>query len=152
MFFKIVFSVMLFTSLILADDLETIKNELVAIDAELRPAVIKGDFDTQLKYFAKDAIVLPPFHPLIKGKAELKKYMEQDESLKTVVHVFDGTMTNLWICDQKVFEQGNLSLSLSNKYDDKPKAFNASYFTVWEREENGELLIVYYMWNLDHPL
>ena len=143
---------MLFGSLVFADNLQHIKKELADIDTEVRTALLKGDYDTQLKYYANNAIILPPFYPMVKGKSELKQLVEEDKRQGTVFHAFDGTATDLWTCGKKVYEKGTFSVSLSNKHDNKPKVLNASYFTIWERQDNGELLIVYYMWNLDHPL
>ncbi len=144
--------ILLFCCLALAEDLEQVKKELAAIDAETRLAMLRGDYDTLLKYYAEDAIVMPDFSPMIKGKSALRQQFEEDRRNGTVFHSFEGNVTKLWTCGNKVFQQGVFYVSMSNKYNDRPIALNTSYFTIWERQKDGRLLITYYIWNLDHPL
>lgn len=149
---KIVLAIFLLSVIVHAESLEQIEKELKRIGEEVQDAILKGDLYLQLKYYADDAIIMPDFHPMVKGKRGLKQLLDENRMHGTVYHTFNGNTTKLWTCGKKIFVQGVFSTSISNKYDNKPIAINGSYFTIWERQDDGKLLITHDMWNLDHPI
>lgn len=133
-------------------DIGTLQKELEAIRQDLHTAIRKGDMEAQLKHFSEDALILPNFHPMIRGRAQMRDLMRLDIQNETVWHTYETRCSELWACDGKIFEWGTFSVSQSNKFMRTPIALFGSYLTVWERQGDGRLRMTHTIWNLDHPL
>jgi ketosteroid isomerase-like protein len=58
-------------------DLEAEKQKLLQISHEWSESVATGDLETILSYWADDAIMISPYEPILRGKDEIRKMIEE---------------------------------------------------------------------------
>ena len=78
-----------------------------------------------------------------------KLYMIKTKKIGLKYHSFSGTPEDIWECEKFVYERGKFGMSVSSKDHPKPLAYHGSYFTIWQKENDGSLKIKYVIWNLD---
>jgi|GEM_PF-1676434 len=132
---------------VIGDD-EEIKNKIEKITQIINKAVLENDYDTQLKYFTEDAIIVPPLGPAVKGKKEIKNGFDKNVMDKVVLHSFNAAIEDFWVCGNRVYERGKWAMAQSSKLSNKPKAYYGSYFEIWEVQKDSSVLIDYMIYTL----
>ena len=127
----------------------TLAGKIESMNKIFEKAIMKGDFESLLQYYTDDIIVSPDLEPSVKGKAALKEIYEKNEKRGIKYHSFSGTSEDIWECSDKVYERGTFGLSVSSREHRKPLAYYGTYFTIWQKENDGSLKIKYVIWNLD---
>ena len=147
--FVIIFLLVLF-SFSQAQDLSAEKKQkLDEIEVLLEKAMIDGDYETILKYYDDDVIIMPGFDPAIRGINALNKAYEKNKRKGIKYHSFTGNAEKRWMCGNEIFEMGTFGMAISSKDSSQPKAYYGSYFQIWQEYEDGSLIIKYNIWNLD---
>lgn len=125
-----------------------IKSKIEKITQILNKAVLSGDYETQLKYFTEDAIIAPPIGPVIKGKNAIRDGFDRNAKENVVLHSFNATIEDLWVCGDRVYERGTWAMAQSSNLSKKPKAYYGSYFEIWKVQSDSSLLIDYMIFTL----
>jgi hypothetical protein len=60
-----------------------------------------------------------------------------------------GNSTEMWECENMVYDIGTFGMSLVTKNSRKPVAYYGSYFHVWQKQSDGSYKLKYMMSNLD---
>jgi len=126
------------------------KSTLQEINKVLDKAVLDGDYETILKYYTDDVILMPSFEPAIRGKDALREEYKKNKKAGVKYHAFNGKPEKMWACGNEVFEYGKFGLAVSSKETEYPYAFYGSYFMIWEKQPDSSYLIKYLITNLDH--
>lgn len=126
----------------------SLKAELDSINNILNKAMLSGNFEAMLPYYAEDIIVSPGLNPTVKGKAAVKEGYEKNRKDGVKYHSFSGTTEEIWECEDRIYERGTFGMSFSYKDHPKPIGYYGSYFTIWQRDKDGSLKIKYVIWNL----
>lgn len=129
------------------NDLE-IKSKIDKITQALNKAVLENDYETQLKYFTEEAIIAPPIGSVIRGKNAIKDGFDKNVKENVVLHSFNATIEDLWVCGDRVYERGKWAMAQSSNLYKKPKAYYGSYFEIWKVQKDGSLLIDYIIYTL----
>ena len=112
-------------------------------------AAVAGDYDAQLKYYTDDMIIMADFQPMINSKAALKEIFRQERESGLKYHSITGTIADLWMCGDLVYDRGTFGMAVSRKAESKPRAYHGSYFQIWEKQKDGSFKIKMTIWNLD---
>lgn len=126
----------------------SLKAEIDSINGILDKAMLSGNFEAMLPYYTDDIIVSPGLNPTVKGKAAVKEGYEKNRKEGVKYHSFSGTIEDIWESGDKIYERGTYGMSCSYKDHPKPIAYYGSYFTIWQKEQDGSLKIKYVIWNL----
>src|SRR4030065_1806813 len=126
----------------------SLKAEIDSINNLLDKAMLSGNFEAMLPYYAEDIIVSPGLNPTARGKSAVKEGYEKNRKDGVKYHSFSGTIEDMWESGDKIYERGTYGMSCSYKDHPKPIAYYGSYFTIWQRESDGSLKIKYVIWNL----
>jgi len=145
----VVFLLSLFTFSQAQDLAAEKKQKLEEIGALLEKAMIDGDYDTTLEYYADDVIIMPGFDPAIKGIKALKDAYKKNKRKGIKYHSFTANAEKRWQCGNEIFSMGTFGMAISSKETSQPKAYYGSYFQVWQEYEDGSFKIKYSIWNLD---
>ncbi len=124
--------------------------QLQEIDRILNKAVLNGDYETILKYYTEDIVILANSIPAIKGKEAVRALYEKDRKKGLKFHAFSGKPDKMWSCDDKVYEYGTYGMAVSSYETKHPYGFAGSYFTIWQKQKDGSYLMEFVMTNLDH--
>jgi ketosteroid isomerase-like protein len=126
----------------------SLQEEIDSINNILDKAMLSGNFEAMLPYYAEDIIVSPGLNPTAKGKTAIKESYEKNRKDGVKYHSFSGTTEEIWECGDRVYERGTFGMSFSYKDHPKPIGYYGSYFTIWQRDGDGSLKIKYVIWNL----
>ena len=113
-------------------------------------AMMDDDMDAALSYYTDDAISLPSYEPMIKGKAAIKEhnmksheagYKMNSMTLNTLEVLSDGDLA---------YEIGTYKVNMTipgmpNTMDD-----NGKYLTVWQKQDDGSWKMKVETWNSDN--
>jgi ketosteroid isomerase-like protein len=122
---------------------------LKEIGEQIQKAVLENDYETQLKFYAEDAVCVPSFQHALKGKREIRQaYMEQKKK-GVKFHSFNANIDKIWKCDNEIYEYGTFGFAVSSRETKHPYAFTGSYFTIWEKQSDASYLIKYIISNYD---
>jgi len=123
--------------------------ELDALDATMHQAMIAGDFERILTFYADDAVVLPNNAPKIVGKAAMKASFEAQQKSGVTFGSFASTVERAWECGELVYSVGSYAMSATVPGTPRPVADKGKFFSVYRRSTSGNLQIVYDIWNTD---
>jgi len=126
------------------------KSTLERINSVLDTAILNGDYETLLKYHTDNVILMPNFHPAVRGKKELRELYKKDKKAGIKFHAFNGKPEKIWASGDEVYEYGTYGITVSSNDTEHPYAFYGSYFMIWEKQPDSNFLIKYLITNLDH--
>ena len=135
-------------NLFAGNELEQIKAKIKSMGDEMNKAMVTGDLETSIRYYAKDVIVMPNYKPMLRGRKALMRDMKKDERAGIKIHSFNNTITDIWQCGDLVHEMGTYALSLSTPELPQPIADNGTYFSIWQRHKST-YKVIFFMWNTD---
>ena len=126
-----------------------LKQKIQELNDKMAKAVVDGKPTESLNLYAEDAISLPNYSPILKGKEAIKKHHQEMETSGIKFHSFDLTTMMIKEAGDLIHEIGTYTLSMSipgapERIQDKGK-----YLTIWKKESDGSLKIVTETWNTD---
>ena len=124
--------------------------ELQGIGRILNEAVLNGDYETILKYYTDDVVILANSVTPIRGKKAFREQYEKDRKKGIKFNAFSGKAEKMWGCGDKVYEYGTYGAAVSSNETKHPYGFAGSYFTIWQKQNDGSYLMEFVMTNLDH--
>ena len=133
-------------------DVDSLIKELDELGAKMERAMVEGDFETMLAYYADDTVLLPNWGKKIVGKDAIREKMESDREAGLDFESFTGQTEAAWECGGKVYAVGTYALSVTVPGVERPVADKGKFMSVWRRAEDGTLTIIYDMWNTDVPM
>ena len=91
-----------------------------------------------------------PFYPVIKGKKELKRVFDKARQMGEKIHSMTGNSLDVWGCGDLIYERGTVGFSSSTNEAPHPMAHIGSFFTIWQKQDDGSYKVKYFIWNLDY--
>ncbi len=125
-----------------------LKSELGAMFHKLDAAMLAGDVDAIVTFYADDAYVMPNYAGALDGRAALRAHMEQTFAAGIKFTAFSGKMKKVWESDGMIYAVGSYTLSISMPGMPQPVKDTGKAFTVLRRTKGG-FEIVYDIWNTD---
>ena len=120
-----------------------------SIGDTINKAVLAGDYETILSYFADDIVVDPVFQPPINGKKAYREEVNKIKEAGVKYQSISGTPSDIWECGGMIYERGTFGLSFITNESPKPKAYYGSYFQIWQKQTDGSYKLKYMTSNLD---
>jgi ketosteroid isomerase-like protein len=145
------FVVFLFVSVLNSQcqSVKEIKAKLEKMNAEMVDAMIKGENEKSLTYYADDAVSLPSYQPLLVGIEAIKKSSEAMTSSGVKINSFEVSIEKLIMDGDLIVEIGTYKMSMGMPNMDEPYEDTGKYLTVWEKQKDGSLKIKADTWNSD---
>jgi ketosteroid isomerase-like protein len=131
------------------DDLQAIQIQLDEATRGLREATLKGDGPTMLSYFAEDAISMPNYGPLVRGKEAIRARGQDMEKMGFTFKSTDFRRSDLWTCGNLVYELGTYDMSFCMGDTTKILTDSGKFLTVWAIQPDGNVKIKVETWNAD---
>jgi len=126
-----------------------LKGELQELMAKMDRAMVDGNFEAVLAFYAEDAVVLPNNAPKIVGKAALRQKMEAHRKSGVTFGSFMGTVERAWECGGMVYSVGSYAISAGVPGAARPVGDKGKSLAIFRRAADGKLHIVYDIWNTD---
>jgi uncharacterized protein (TIGR02246 family) len=128
---------------------EEIKAKIEKINKEMAQAMLEGNSEKNLAFYADDAISMPANEKMSEGKEAIKK--ANAEMMKSGVKVtsFEAKTLKVKTCDQMITEIGTYTIGLSIPGMEGTTEDIGKYVTIWKQQPDGSLLIKLEIWNSD---
>jgi ketosteroid isomerase-like protein len=125
--------------------------ELDALGAKINRAMMDGDFEVMLSYYAADAVLMPNGEAMLVGKGAIRARLLENRKAGIVFHSFTGRVEEAWECGGLAYMRGTYALAASAPGLERPVADKGKSLSVLRRTEDGRLLVILDIWNTDVP-
>ena len=142
-------STLLCVSALAAEESTDLKEKIQTLNRKMATAMIEGKAIESLALYAEDAISMPNYSPMLRGKAAIRKHHEEMDAAGFKFHTFDLTTLIVKEAGEVIHEIGTYSLSLTPPGLDQKVHDKGKYITIWKKQPDGSLQIVLDMWNTD---
>jgi len=135
------------------DDSQQLKNKIQQIGNETVQAYLAGDLDLLYSYYTDDAIQMPIYDKMIKGKGAIKQREIEARKAGAKVDTLYHRTLEVGSCGDLVWEIGAYSVTLSLPGMPNPVTDIGKYLTIWQKQGDGTFKIKLEIWNTDiNPL
>ena len=150
------FQIILITFLLLSGismaqikNMPEMKSTIQEMEDKFSEDMIAGDNSKMLDMYADDAISMPSYSPMMKGKEAIKKAMNMDSQSGNKMTEFKLTVTDVMGSGDMIVEVGTYELTMEMKGMDDPINDHGKYINVYEKQDDGSLKIKADTWNSD---
>ncbi|MHC1775139.1 MAG: DUF4440 domain-containing protein [Lentimicrobium sp.] len=126
-----------------------LKTKIEKLNAEMAKAMVSGDMDMNLSFYAADVVSLPNYDKILSGIDALKKSNEEMKKAGWSVTSFKANTISVTSSGNSVTEIGTFEISFAIKGSDQPMKDVGKYLTIWEKQKDGSLKIKTEIWNTD---
>jgi len=128
---------------------DQLKEKIMKINKELSKAMIEGNSQVGLSYYAPDAISMPNNAKMVQGIDAIKKSNEEMMSSGFKVNSFELNTVMVKSVDNMVTEIGNYKMSFTMPGMPSVSQDAGKYLNIWEKQADGSLKIKIEIWNTD---
>ncbi len=139
----------LFTNSFAQDDNSKLKQTIDDLNEKFSKAYMDKDNEMMLSYYAEDAISMPSYTTMMKGKEAIKNGMDMEKNADYKVTNFKLNNTDIITNGDLVCDIGTYEMSMEMPNMDKPYTDKGKYMTVYEKQSDGSLKIKAEIWNSD---
>lgn len=126
-----------------------LKEKIQKIGIETVKAYLDGNLELLYSYYTDDAIQMPIYDTMIKGKEAIRnREMDSRKSGVKVDSLYHRT-TEVWSCDNLIWEIGTYGVSMTIPGMPEPVTDKGKYLTIWEKQADGAIKIKLEIWNTD---
>lgn len=147
--FLAIIVILLASSYAMAQSNEKLKSQIEKINKEMAEAMISGNQEKSMSFYAKDVISLPNYEKMLEGVDAVRKSNEAMKNSGWTVKSFEPVTLKVTGCDKLITEIGTFKISFAMEGMEHPIEDIGKYVTVWEKQADGSLKIKIEMWNSD---
>jgi ketosteroid isomerase-like protein len=134
---------------VIAQDTDEMKSTIQEWNDQFSQAMMNGDNEKMLSFYADDIISMPSYAPMLEGKKALKNAMEMDSNSGKKFTKFNLTSKKLLSEGNLLVDIGTYELTVEMEGMDKPIDDQGKYVTVYEKQNDGSWKIKVDTWNSD---
>jgi ketosteroid isomerase-like protein len=128
---------------------DELRNKIVKINQQMAKAMMEGNAQATVGFYANDAVSLPNYGEMVKGIDAIKKANNEMASsgMKVNSMEFNTVMVNSYgnmVSEIGTYKMNATMPGMANPIDDTGK-----YLTLWEKQPDGSLKIKVETWNTD---
>ncbi len=128
---------------------DELKAKLEKLNTKMGEAMIAGDYEKSLSFYAKDAISLPSYEPMLKGIEEIRKSSEAMSASGYKITAFKTHIKKIKTCGDMIIEIGKYEITMAMAGSTESINDHGKYITIWEKQADGSLKIKIDTWNTD---
>ena len=147
--YLIVFLIFMTTNFIYSQTLDELKMKIQKINNEMAQAMVSGNSEKSLSYYANDAISMPNNAPMVEGIDAIRKSNQEMMQSGMQIKSFEFTTKKVKLCDSMITEIGTYKGSFMMPNMQQPVEDQGKYLTIWEKQADGSLKIKIEIWNAD---
>jgi ketosteroid isomerase-like protein len=139
----------LFAEISAQSDMTKEKQMISDINAELEKYMVSGNYTGALKHYTDDAVSLPSYQQMLKGKKDIEKRSMEDQKSGMKITAFDLETLDVFGSGDLVYEIGTYKITMEMPNMKEPVNDKGKYLTVYQKEDDGSLKIKAETWNTD---
>ncbi len=128
---------------------EALKAEFQKLSDAYAKAMKEGNDDAMLSFYADDAVSLPSYSPMIRGKELIKRSMETMKLSGIRMTEYKLTTLEVSVSGDIACEMGRYEMSFKMKGASNTVSDSGKYVTVYSKTSGEKWKIKYDMWNTD---
>jgi len=128
---------------------DEIRDKIAKINKQMAKAMMEGDAQATLGFYAKDAVSLPNYGEMVKGIDAIKKSNEEMVSSGMKVNSMEFNIVTVTTYGNMVSEIGTYKMNATMPGMASPMDDTGKYLTLWEKQPDGSLKIKVETWNTD---
>jgi ketosteroid isomerase-like protein len=128
---------------------EELREKIVKINQQMGKAMMEGNPQANLGFYAKDAVSLPNYGEMVKGIDAIKKSNDEMVSSGAKVNSVEFNTVTINTYGNMVSEIGTYKMNITMPGIASPVEDNGKYLTLWEKQPDGSLKIKVETWNTD---
>lgn len=132
-------------------DLEGLKKTVDDYNNASTEAMKTGNFEKALPYYADDATEMPPNEAAIKGKENIKAWMEKSAQSGVKITVAKFTSIEINAAGDIGYEIGDYDMTLEVPVMGEVKD-NGKYIAIFKKQQDGSWKVHAETWNSSMPL
>ena len=125
------------------------KQMIEDINKEMEKYMVNGDYKGALKYYTDDAISLPSYQQMLKGKEAIEKQSAEDQQSGMKITSFNMETSDVFGSGNLLYEVGTYTITVKGPQMKEPQNDHGKYLTVFEKGDDGSLKIKAETWNTD---
>ena len=129
------------------DDNGKLKQTIDDLNAKFSKAYIDHDNEFMLAYYTDDAISMPSYSPMMKGKEAIRNGMDMEKNANYKIINFNLKSSDIITNGNLICDIGTYEMTMEMENSDKPFNDNGKYLTVYEKQPDGSLKIKAEIWN-----
>ncbi len=128
---------------------DEIRDKIAKINKQMAKAMMEGNAQATLGFYAKDAVSLPNYGEMVKGIDAIKKSNEEMVSSGMKVNSMEFNIVMVTTYGNMVSEIGTYKMNATMPGMASPMDDTGKYLTLWEKQPDGSLKIKVETWNTD---
>lgn len=132
-----------------AQENQKLREKIQKINNKMADYLVKGDYHAGMAYYTDDAISMPNWSPMIKGKEAMAKENSAMDEMGIKFNHFDFNTMEVMKSGDMVIEIGTYKLSMNMPQMPETMHDHGKYVSVWEIQDDGSLKIKADIWNTD---
>jgi ketosteroid isomerase-like protein len=125
------------------------KEQIGKINDIMKEAMLSGNSESLMMYYAKDAISMPSYEPMLIGIDAIRKSNDMMANSGMKVTAFDPKTLKVNFSGNLVTEVGTYKMSFTIQGMEMPMSDEGKYLTVYEVQDDNSLRILIETWNSD---
>ena len=131
------------------NDMSHMKKDFDKMNDKFGKALINGDYNTIANFYADDAVSLPSYEPIWRGKEAILEGNKKDFESGIKYHSFKGTTTDVFGSGDIVYEIGTYQISFTTPKMTSAMTDYGKYLNVWQKQSDGSWKLKADTWNSD---
>lgn len=125
-----------------------VKQNIEELSNTMEKAMINNDQNILIALYADDAISMPSYSPMVKGKNAIEQMGKKDMEMGTKYKSFDTKTTDFFGDGKYAYQIGTYTINFSTSKMPDIKD-HGKYLTVWEKQGDNTWKIKVETWNSD---
>ncbi len=126
------------------------KQTFQELNNKFNKALLASDLNTLVDFYVDDAVSLPSYAPIMRGKEEIREGNKKDFAQTKYVSL-NSTTTDVFGAGDVRIEIGTFEISLVPANMTQPINDHGKYLTVWQKQPDGNWKIKCDTFNTDMP-
>lgn len=132
-----------------APDVANIRKNIEAMTESMEEEMEAGTFDSTMSRYADDAIQMPNFGPMLRGKDAMREYYKEMQAMNMTMKDVEFTVTDVQVGLPFAYEIGTYTMTvLMPGMPEIPD--EGKFLTVWEQAADGSWKIKVETWNTNN--
>jgi len=128
---------------------DQLKKKIQSYNNQMVKAMIEGNHEKSLSFYAKDVISMPNYAKMMRGLDEVSKHQQEDAAMGNKITAMTLTTKKVKEYGEAFVEVGVYTITIETKMMPDPINDQGKYLTIWEKQSDGKLRISYEIWNTD---
>ena len=125
------------------------QTQIEKLNKEMVQNMLQGNLEKSLAMYAKDAISLPSYEPMLEGIDAIRESQKKMLSSGMKFNSFEPTVVKVIPNGNLITEIGTYKVNMTMPGMEQAMNDQGKYMTIWEKQSDGSLKVKVETWNSD---